>query len=579
MAFRVADSWMRTRGVLIGAPALYAAITWLLGAGIEAWKLLPLVAIVLVMIAAAKPEPTWLQAWISLIVTFGLVIVAAAMGSPPIEGLAARLLRRAVFALTAAGALWIAVEGARAALLESMRPIRIALGRMTVVSTVLLLAVLVVGNYFLVKLNALGPDAGSYLVTAIKVSEGQIPFVDFVTLYHPGVYYVQVLWFWLLGSDLSAVQLQLVIQHSIVAACLALVLRWRFRLGFFGLTLTVGSYFIFMPVIEGLQYAVEPMVGMFGWAGLAVSTWAATRERGRAAAAFAGALLASAAFWVKQPGFVFLAAIPLVHLDAGRFQARVLAAQLAAFFVLPALFLALHPSAAPLYWHQGVERMFAYSAGDVSYQPPFSVTLAALAQNATAPVLLALAALVGRRGDRLIVIAGLLALVPCFFRPFRHYYLLALPFAMFGLGVLLRQAGPWMQRRWIAVPALALIVGGVASYVRLIGAEPPGGADEERAVAAYIDERAGGEALIVPASPQYYFLTGTRPPDDDLTFIDSDAHFEAARARFEAAAARKLPAFVVESDLDWEERCRERLRALGFTLRDSEGAVEFWAPP
>lgn len=571
------------RSWLHGFAAL--AVLVLLGAWLRRGSIDPLHAVLIVGLGVAC---AFGGRTIAAILAVAVVGTDMALGFPPGAELWVRFARKGAWSLAAACALWWTVPPAWEAIRGRLAGLRVRLGAAPGIATAV---ALIAGFVVLRRLGAdhpLGPDAGWFLMSATKVAEGQVPYVDFASFYHAGAFYVQAAAFRLLGSDGAAVRLQIVVQHVAVLASLCAVLAMRARVGAAGIAVLAAAYVAFVPLIEGLLYMLEPMSSAFGWAALAAATWKGRRPGG----AFAAALLASAALWAKQPGGAFLVALAIPHLDSGRFERRLAVAQAFGFLLLPAIFFAAHPAAAGRYWDQNVVRLFSYASGEMVPLSSSREIVNALVQNALVPAVVMLStgvavAAVRRRiggvtrGDVAVLAAGVLLLAPSLMRPYRHYYLYSLPFALFGAAVCVRAIGS--MPRWVGATALVALLMGGSTYVRLaaITTGRDAGALSEAQISAFIASRLGGHdaALIVPKSPEYHFLSGARSVDGDYTFIYHPASFEAARPRFEIAARDRRPAFVVDTGEEWVEPCRERLRALGFRLRDSEGPVEYWTPP
>lgn len=445
-----------------------------------------------------------------------------------------------------------------------------------------------------------GPDVGVHVTDAMRVASGSVPYVDFYTLYHAGNLYLQAAWLALFGPLSSAtLGAQVVVQHAWIATCLAVVLRVRLGLGGWALALAIAGYFFFVPALEGMFLILEPMSSCSGWAALALASLLGRRLRtasAPAAAALAGGLLvgllATMALATKQVGGVFLAALPLVHLDAGRLVRPVLVAQLGGAALLPAGFFLAHPEALAPYWQQCVLGLFSYAQGTLTASEPAWFVVHHLARNALLP--LALAGALGlcsfelRRGggprpwgDVLLLSAGAATGLPSFIRPYLHYYLFPLPFAVFAVALVVRRGAPLWSAPWQLTVALGLLIFGVTPIVhyheQTFGRDV--GAGHERAVETFIRERAGGRdrVLILPSSPQYYLRAGTSPPDGVYMFVTNEADLARAGGQFQLAREGALPAFLVDRGDRMLDACRARLRELGFVRRAEGPNVEHWA--
>lgn len=460
--------------------------------------------------------------------------------------------------------------------------------------------------------HPLGPDAGAYVGAAQRILAGQVPYLDFPIIYYPASFYLQAALISVFGPSPAVLRLEMRIANLVVVALLGLVIRLRLGVGPVALAWILGGVVWALLPLEGGYYVLEPLVSSLGWAGIAAGTLAARVSGARATAAprtraelgwaLASGLLAGGAVALKQPGAVFLIVIPALQLDLRRFEPKLLAAQLVGVAAWPAAFFATNPEALVPFLDSTVFRLASYAGGKLAPAEPWPDRLRAFAQLAGLPVAVAVAlgaclAQVrkpGRPGttrltDAAVLFAGLVVTLPALSRPYRHYHLLTLPFAAFGLACLVRalcsaaHASPRRGMVWRSgLGALVLVVAWpfldywsspVAAFRR---------GDDERAVAAFIRERSGGAArlLVLPNTPQYYLLVGARPVNDDFAFVDTAARYADARGLALAAAAERLPTFVVDRGGPHAAHCRALLLELGFVSRASlSGLAEYFEPP
>ncbi len=140
---------------------------------------------------------------------------------------------------------------------------------------------------------------------------------------------------------------------------------------------------------------IEPMASLPGWWALASASLLGRRLRSTSsttapilALALASGVLAGLAFGIKQPAGIFLAAIALPHLDAGRIRGRALAAQVVGLLAPPALFFVSEPAALAAYWELSVVGLSLYAQGDLVPADPWPDRLQTLRWVALVPGLL-----------------------------------------------------------------------------------------------------------------------------------------------------------------------------------------------
>jgi hypothetical protein len=466
-------------------------------------------------------------------------------------------------------------------------------GRWATLACVALLAVAAWRTAALARLAPLGPDAGFTLMKARLVEKGRVPYLDFPVGYGPFQPHVQALFFQVFGTSPDALRAQQWAHHLLLMGVLLALARAAGASG--ALLSFAGALYLASAVaFEGFYFILEPMVGAFGWLALGVMlaagrllerAGAGGRSAGLCLAVTAGALAALAA-GIKQSAAVF-APLLLVLPLAGKWPRRTgavvaAAAGLAAPFLV---FFALHPSTWPRFLADSVWGIVLLAVGRRLPLEPLWLRAVSLAYTAWIPVSLAAACwLVRRRPERttgervlaLLCAGGLAAWLPQLTRPYLHYALLPLPFAVLALAFLLAGSRPGRAPLSPSVRAvfavLALLPLTAQGWVegRLRRSQ-----DEERRVAAWIDGQvpSGRSLLIVPASPQYYYLTGRPSYDERYEF------FPDARAVRHAARAGAPVVVVDRAQGRYVPLYERELQDSGYRRVSVLGPHSLWVPP
>jgi hypothetical protein len=450
-----------------------------------------------------------------------------------------------------------------------------------------LLALVLWRTITLAGLAPLGPDAGFTLMKARLLESGRMPYLDFAVGYGPFQPYLQALYFHVFGRGVEQLRLQQWAHHLVVVLVLAVLLR-RPRARWAWVAFAAAVYLASAVAFEGFYFILEPTVSAYGWLAVA-AMMASSRRRGVAgrgvaalALAFGAGVLAGVAAGVKQSAALFaplvvtLAFIP--RTPRSRACALAAAAGLAAPFVL---FFAVHPSAWRPFLDDSVLGILSLAAGKRLPFEPVSLRLVSLAYTAWIPLaLVAAIALRRRAGASLadvitaVALAGLAFWLPQLTRPYLHYALLPLPFAVLALVFALAVAPRVAYVRVARAALLVLALLPLASQ-GWIEARMRRESEQERTVSAWIERHAPAQRplLIVPASPQYYYLTGRASYDGAYEFFpDPRSVWHAARAGapvvvVDRSQGRLVPPYEAE------------LRAAGYRRADALGPHAIWLPP
>ncbi len=429
----------------------------------------------------------------------------------------------------------------------------------------------------------IGPDAGYYLTRTDQVAEGAVPYSDVRTMYPPGVYYVQQVYNRLFGRGPTGVANLLVVHHLLVLVLAGIVARRLNRSGPFALGLAATLYFWALPLYESFQYALEPLSGIWGWAGLAVAVAAVTGERAdthRRSVPVGAGLLTGLSAAIKQTGLAFVLAAALVLGFGGRRDLRSAAGVLAAALAWPAIFFLRHPGALADFWEQSVLLLYSYTGGRFApVAESKSQLLGIVLQHRWITLSLPVAFLVAlvlwwksRPGDvrthrihAFLLGAGTLLVVPSLSRGYLHYYLYPLPFAILALLYLWRRldraVGP-VAAAAVALAAVWFLVSPVEDlreYNLRARADGTNGFARQSELTDWIRSQAGPRerVLIVPDSPQYYYLAGYRSPLGRYEFFPALETLQAAREQ-------DLPVFVIDRGHPRMGELHEELTRQGF---------------
>ena len=450
----------------------------------------------------------------------------------------------------------------------------------------------------LFRFPTLNCDAGYYLLLSRLVAKGKVPYLDFTTIYPPGFFYLQNVFDFFHGGSPEAVAAQDLLLNLGAAAGLFYSARKLLALDrSFALFLSALFILVF-PAFDGAYLVLEPLSSLWGWMALAVvmSTGRTGSDGAGDAAislrrAFLAGALAGLSMMVKQPGAVFLvAAWMIAALDADwprRLRLGAVMACAALSYWL--LFFALHPGAFLAVWNQNVVLLARYA---VSSRATTGYTLADLGgvvwknRWIVVPILAAgaMSAVYRCRGratrsDSTILIlmaAGTTFFLPAFSRPWRHYMLYPIPFALLGGAYLLIR-----PRRALGVALAALVLASSAVW-RLpreiadwqLNTLPAVHARQE-VLRKWISDRARGRRfiLVVPMESQFYFLTGHEPPNPKFDFPAD------LGTQVRSAAEVRAPVFLVQP---FEKERPELVKALeeaGYRRTDHLGEdAELWLP-
>jgi hypothetical protein len=279
-------------------------------------------------------------------------------------------------------------------------------------------------------------------------------------------------------------------------------------------------------------------------------------------------------------------------LCAGRWLLRPLLWAAAGFAAVPCSFFLVHPDA--------LRPALAASTRLLQYarsQGPFAITdhwQGIRLWNWLIPLfpIAALAGVVlarnGRDADRkwgrvaiALCFAGFALLLPSFLRPYKHYLLLSLPFAVAAGATCVRALGVMPRRTALAAGMLAPIVifAGVrppfSSLERVLipGDQVPTYGRMEESIGAFVRRYSGNapRILVAPNAPQYYLYAGR--PGDPATF-----KFDVSDDEIRRALAEDVPAFIVDRGGADIPHLESVFRSSGYRLVAREPLVSAWQP-
>ncbi len=452
-------------------------------------------------------------------------------------------------------------------------------------------------------LAGIGPDGGHILMNARLVRQGMVPYLDFKVVYGPFLFYLQAAYLSLFGGSRSSLLLQLWTHHVITLLIVLAILRFLLRAPGWVLCLVSASYLMVLPNYEAFYMIVEPTMGIYGWAAIALTVFATRapdeswREAGsptrvKGAMLAAAGFLASVSAGVKQSGAVFLLlTLSIPVLMSERFERKMLLSGSIGALLPFVAFFGTHPTTIPTFWNDSVIGIISFAAGKRLELDPLEVRLAAARFSAWIPGMLLIAMFgasisrsVGSRERRLVLVmclAGLILWLPVFSRPYRHYFVSSVPFALVALGWLcgLPDRSPRVTeayrlgRQMVVVLIVATLMWRFYLESRAEEQSLRWIRSEEDQVAAWIagNTSRGERVLIVPNTPQYHYLVGTEDIIDAYEFVqDPNIIWYAAR---EAA-----PVFVVHrGDGRYIRYYEQTLRRVGYVPWSLlEGGHSMW---
>lgn len=436
----------------------------------------------------------------------------------------------------------------------------------------------------------LGPDAGFFLMRAILIGEGKVPYQDFATMYLPGSYFLQA---WLFDFGLTS-------PAAVRASQAGMTLLVGFLMGAVCAGITkappwlacsvMAGYFYFVPALEGIQYHAESPSAVFGWGALLLlGLVGECPSRGNAwkklILLFLAGLCGGLAGWIKQAGFIFLLPIAVWLAKRGSTTGERCAAALGAFAPAAAYFL-YAPQTFGDVVSSSVIGLFSYALiPHKGAENHLREALSTVRGQWWIPTVIFVALLhAGWRKERgqenrspvAILCTGLLLVMPSFSHPYAHYFLYPLPFAMLAIGQLVAAAlrRSALLGSGVLIIAAVLLQGSATGaargvWVSLISSGEFRRQEDEKS--AWIKARSQGatKVLILPDSPQFYFLGNLRAPLDAYDFWGKDRQLD-------VALELGLPLFVVDRGHSEMGHLREALVARGLVVIASRAGVEQW---
>jgi hypothetical protein len=420
---------------------------------------------------------------------------------------------------------------------------------------------------------AIGRDAGAYLTVAAGVLSGKLPYVHFFDHKPPGIYYYLAAVLGAGGSVHTAREGILLVNAGVAALLVDLGRRlWDPTAGL----VAAFGYLVAAPLYQGYMLQTEQFVALFSLAAM----WVALRyrrdpRRERPALALAGAL-AGVATLFKHPGLatlgalgLFVLAVPTGTESAVRSRIEALAALCGGFalpIILVTAYFALLGGLGPfLRW---VVLLNVGYLGSSTFSPAANLADQHATMMTVWPVwVLAAAGLVLVLGDWaaserpdpgqvLVVAAAVSALAIILVRPWPHYLLHPLPLAALLAGYAVYVVaddlpGDPQRAKTALVVGLVLSAGVAVPHLEEQRARNDGLA-QQRAIAADVESHLGpGNSLLVfPASPLYYYLTGTEPYDENVYYLRSNRGVSYTQTGVVELVTRRPPDLVLVRD--WE---------------------------
>lgn len=370
---------------------------------------------------------------------------------------------------------------------------------------------------------AIGVDTGYYLFIVNKLSEGLIPFKDFNLNYSPLSFYLILLVKWASGSLFSyKVVLGFLFFIQFLNAILLYKLIHLYKVNSRIAIFSAAVFLIYAYSFEGVFFVLEPFVIFFGLISLLLI------NKNNIINLFAAGAFSALGFLCKQYGLGFFALI-IVYLFLRKVYYKetqlkfilfalagfgtVIIITLLIFYVLTGSFSFISSLSGNNYGHRSLT---------TNFQTLFSYTLF------TCPVLL-MTPLIFKNlteKNKIIVILSILGLLgfslQFYFEPYKHYFLLLLPFVVILTALVLDN----MPSKWVYKMAtiLLLIITVYLSSKKTMGAyrEMHAWSNREQLydLSEFVINNVPADATLMlylngenNILPQLYYLTNLNPPD------------------------------------------------------------------
>lgn len=316
----------------------------------------------------------------------------------------------------------------------------------------------VVGYVISVCSGRINADAAYYIGTVRLILEGKTPFIDFSLSYTPLSFYIMSLPFMLFGSSYEVGMMVLLIINLLNATVFYKIcyeITNSKRISWLGAIMLL----LYGLVSEGGLYVLEPFVLLFGLPAIYLlfkdNKWMF----------FGSGLLCFCAYWCKQYGlgFLFLAmAFVLFKYSLSKESIKKVIQILVGFFVGAIIFIFLL-----LIQKIPLSSLFALSGSDYQQFGGLSgiVSRYYFAVKLMPLIIIALVIALVNFKDSIknpIIIVSILGIagfmLQFYFRPYRHYFLLALPFFIILIMAQIQYLKNWHRQLYILMMGIMLLI-------------------------------------------------------------------------------------------------------------------------
>jgi len=374
-----------------------------------------------------------------------------------------------------------------------------------------------------IQYASIGVDAGYYLFIVNKLSEGLIPFKDFNLNYPPLSFYLMLLVKWASGSLFSyKVALGFLFFIQFMNAVLLYKLIHFYKVNNRIAIFSAAIFLIYAYSFESVFFVLEPFVIFFGLISLLLI------YKNNTINLFAAGAFSALGFLCKQYGLGFFALIVIyLFLRKGYYKETqlkkilfalagfsiVVIISLLIFYLLTGGFSFLNSLSGDNYGHRSLTTNFKALFSYILFTCPVIIMVPLIFKNLTAK-------------NKIIVllsIGGLLGFsLQFYFEPYKHYYLLLLPFVV----ILIAQVLDNMPSKWIlkTVTILLLITTVYLSSKKTLGTYKEMHTWSNRGqlfdLSEFVINNVPDDATIMlylngeyNILPQLYYLTNLNPPD------------------------------------------------------------------
>ena len=302
---------------------------------------------------------------------------------------------------------------------------------------------------------AIGVDTGYYLFIVNKLSEGLIPFKDFNLNYSPLSFYLMLLVKWASGSLFSyKVVLGFLFFIQFLNAILLYKLIHFYKVNNRIAIFSAAVFLIYAYSFEGVFFVLEPFVIFFGLISLLLI------NKNNIINIFAAGAFSALGFLCKQYGLGFFALI-IIYLFLRKVYYKekqlnfilfalagfgtVIIITLLIFYLLTGDFSFIRSLSGDNYGHRSLTTNFQTLFSYTLFTCPVLLMIPLIFKNLTAK-------------NKIIVLLSILGLLgfslQFYFEPYKHYFLLLLPFVV----ILIAQVLDNMPSKWVYKTATILLL-------------------------------------------------------------------------------------------------------------------------